>query len=141
MIKISSKKLAELRTYYLDGKDADPDTVIEAFELANQEELEAYLEGLRQKFPEDFPAVPGEAEEQYTYFLKGDNNLLQELEIFRNKKGVILFTVKEPKDMVTLVIKGKTITVDLIQLAKYPQDTPHGVTNARVIEMAEIARG
>ena len=142
MIKISSKKLTELRDYYLAGKDTETDVVIETFGFSGTEEFEAYLEGLRQKFPNDFPALEAEEDQEYTYFLKTDAGLLQELEIFKNKKNVIVFAAKEPKDLVSILLRGKTVEVDLIKLRKLPDGaTEHGLPVARLIALAEIAKG
>ena len=142
MIKINSSKLTRLREYYLAGGNTDPEVVIEALALSGQEELEAYLESLRQKFPDEFPPLETEEEEEYAYFLKTDAGLMQELELVRNKKNVVVFVAKEPKDLVTIILKGKPVEVDLVKLRKLPAgSSEYGTPVERLIELAEIARG
>lgn len=141
MLKISSKKLAEIRDYYLEGGDTDSEVVIEQFGLSGEEELAGYQIGLRQKYPNDFPDPAEEPEPEFSYFLKQDTGLLQELEVVKNKNGVLVFSVKEPKDLVTIMVKGKPVEVDLVKLRKLPTGaTEHGLPVARLIELAEISR-
>lgn len=138
MIKINNKKLESLREHYNTGGTVDPEEVTELFGFANTAELDAHIERLRSKYPDEFPPIE---DEPYTYFLKGDGNLLQEMEMVKNKNNVLIFAVKEPKEPVKLIIKGKPLEVDLVKLRKLgPNALAHGLPAAQLIELAELAQ-
>lgn len=141
-MKINSKKLAELRTYFLDGGSTDEEDVMSFLGTEDEGEMQAYIDALREKYPQDFGGDSEEAEEksELSYQLKGENNVLHDLEVLKVKNGRVILQIKEPKDLVTLMIKGKPVEVDLIQLAKYPGDSPHGVLNSKLLELAELAK-
>ncbi len=143
-MKIDKIKLANLHTYFQTGGSTENEDVMEHLGTDDVSVAAAYVARLKVKYPDLYAAdepetVEAEEEESYTYFLKEDG-ILRELELAHTKNNKLIFSVKAPKDLVTLMIKGKPVEVDLIDLAKYPGDSPHGVVNSKLIELAQLAR-
>ena len=159
MSNIDDKKLADLRTYLLDGGKSKKTAVMAFLEADDISVVDEYFAELEVRYPADFgdeddtaetevkaPApepvvekVAIKADTPPQYFIQ-EEQFLVELEVIQTKGSKTFFKKLEPKDLVTIRIKGVDITVDLIQLAKFPQDSPHGVQNSKLIELAELAR-
>lgn len=134
-------KLAALRDYFIDGGSTEEADVMEFLETTSVEVVDEYAAALKKKYPEDFPSAEVEEIEEVSYFLKSDG-LLKELEIIKLKDGRTIFEIKEPKDLVTILIKGKPVEVDLFKLRKLsPETEVHGVVVSLLIGLAEIAKG
>lgn len=132
-------KLAALRDYFIDGGSTEETDVMEFLETTSVEVVDEYAAALKKKYPEDFPSAE-EPVAPTTHFLKSDG-LLKELEIIKIKDGRVIFEVKEPKDLVTILIKGKPVEVDLFKLRKLsPETEVHGVVVSLLIGLAEIAK-
>lgn len=82
-----------------------------------------------------------DALEGLKYFFRTEAGLIEPLQLVTHSKGNVVLCKPVKKDLVTLTVRGKSITVDLVELAKYPTDSPHGVPNSKLIELAELARG
>lgn len=146
---LSKKKLSALRDFVFDQGEFDDDAVAKFLEIPVTE-VHAISDQLRREYPDDFGAPdepePEAASEQPAeppvYQLVDEHNLLKDLEVVRVKGSRVILRLKEPKDLVTLIVKGETVEVDLIRLRKLKSDDVlHGVTVARLIELAEIAKG
>jgi hypothetical protein len=75
-----------------------------------------------------------------TYRLRKPDGTVAALEVVASKNGTVVLQEPVPTDKVTVLVKGKPVTVDLIELAKYPTDSPHGIPNSKLIELAELAK-
>jgi len=163
-MKIEEDKLVALHEYLVKGGSpeqidvakqigADPDDV---------EEVDAYVEALKARWPDTYgdsepesaapakkaakkvakavPPVPA-APSNATYRLRRPDGTVAALEVIASKNGTVVLEEPRPKDLVTLIVKGDTVTVDLIELrAGSPGRVLHGTTAARLIEMAELAK-
>lgn len=92
---------------------------------------------------EDLPVtspVKVAQEPKALYQFKDDNNVVHDLEVLRIKDNRIILQLAQPREEVTLVVKGRTVTVDLIQLRKNPDAISYGVTHAKLIALAELAK-
>jgi hypothetical protein len=163
-MKIEEDKLVALHEYLVKGGSpeqidvakqigADPDDV---------EEVDAYVEALKARWPDIYgdsepePAAPAKksakkvakaappaaaAPSATTYRLRRPDGTVAALEVIASKNGTVVLEEPRPKDLVTLIVKGDTVTVDLIELrAGSPGRVLHGTTAARLIEMAELAK-
>lgn len=162
-MKIEEAKLVALHEYLVKGGSpeqidvakqigADPDDV---------EEVDAYVEALKSRWPDIYgdsepePAAPAKKAAKKaakaaplaatppaaTYRLRRPDGTVAALDVVASKNGTVVLEEPRPKDLVTLIIKGDTVTVDLIELrAGSPSRALHGTTAARLIEMAELAK-
>jgi hypothetical protein len=163
-MKIEESKLVALHEYLVKGGSpeqidvakqigADPDDV---------EEVDAYVEALKSRWPETYgdpetePAAPAKkaakkaaktvspapaAPAAAAYRLRRPDGTVATLEVVASKNGTVVLEESRPKDLVTLIVKGSAVTVDLIELrAGSPDRALHGTTAARLIEMAELAK-
>jgi hypothetical protein len=145
-MKIEEEKLVALQI------GADPDDV---------EEVDAYVEALKARWPDIYgdsepePAAPAKkaakkvakaappaaAPAAATYCLRRPDGTVAALEVIASKNGTVVLEEPRLKDLVTIIVKGETVTVDLIELrAGSPGRALHGTTAARLIEMAELAK-
>lgn len=143
-VKIDDVKLDGLRSYFLDGGSDEAVDVMDHLETEDENVVNAYVTALRKKFPADFDpdyVAPEPEVEDFKFFLDDGSGLLTELEQVRKKGNKIYFKKLEPKDLVTLIVRGVSVEVDLIQLAKKsPGAILHGVTVAQLIQLAELAK-
>jgi hypothetical protein len=162
-MKIEEEKLVALHDYLVKGGSpeqidvakqigADPDDV---------EEVDAYVEALKARWPDIYgdsepePAAPAKkaakkvakaappaaAPAAATYCLRRPDGTVAALEVIASKNGTVVLEEPRLKDLVTIIVKGETVTVDLIELrAGSPGRALHGTTAARLIEMAELAK-
>jgi hypothetical protein len=150
-MNINTKKLSDLRKYFLDGGSNEAEDIAAQLNTDEVEVVNAYLSALREKYPNEFGDSPddsddaddsddGEEEPAKALFLISADKTLVELEVAKEKADRVILRIKEPKDLVTLTLAGKQVQVDLIQLAKHPDDSPHGIPNSKLIELANLAR-
>lgn len=151
-------KLAALRDYFVEGGSTEEADVMEFLDTTSTEVVDEYAAALKKKYPEDFPSdeVAAIAAVNYpsrddmknlreavptTFFLKSDG-LLKELEVLKQKDGRTIFEIKEPKDLVTILIKGQPVEVDLIKLRKMDSsESVHGIAVGLLLGLAELAKG
>lgn len=80
----------------------------------------------------------------YRFFLEDDDGISVELERVESKSGgtVVTFKKKQITDMVTLMVKGEVIEVDIVALRKEKADspTPYGITNDQLLRLALAAK-
>ena len=147
-IKIDDVKLEQLRDYFLNGGSSDAVDIMEHLETEDEAVVNAYVAALRKKYPADFdpdykePEPEVEEKEEFQFFYDNGDGLLVELEQVRSKNNKIYFKKLEPKELVDLIVRGQTVTVDLVQLAKKsPGATEHGVRVDQLIQLAKLAQG
>lgn len=146
--KINDGKLTKLREYFLNGGSNDAVDILDHLETEDTELMNVYVTQLKVKFPEDFDpdyvASEPEVEEEETpfqFFYDGGDGILVEMEEVRKKGHRIFFKKLEPKELVNIIVKGKQVTVDLVQLAKkVPTATEHGVRVDQLIQLAKLAQ-
>lgn len=162
-MKIEEAKLVALHEYLVKGGSpeqidvakqigADPDDV---------EEVDAYVDALKSRWPaiygdsEPEPAAPAKKAAKKaakaaplaatppaaTYRLRRPDGTVAALEVVASKNGTVVLEEPRPKDMVTLIVKGNPVTVDLVELrAGSLSRVLHGILASRLIEMAELAK-
>jgi len=140
-MSVSTKKLTALRDYFLAGGSQETEDVLKQLGTDDEAVLDEYVVQLKAKWPKEFDPENyveekvEEAEVEFTFWIKNDDNTLTELEKFKDKNSKIIFITKEPRDEVEIIIAGKLTTVDLFKLLKSP------VENAKKIMAAELAKG
>ncbi len=143
-----TKNLSALRDFLLSEGELDKDRVCSQFKIA-EADYEPTLRRLQKAYPElglefddEEPTVtPATTPEPVVYKLKGDDAFLRELEVISEKPGQIILAIKTPKELVTIIIKGQPVEVDLLHLRKQPATfTQYGLSVARLIELAELAK-
>lgn len=141
-LKIDDVKLDKLRSYFLNGGSDEAVDVMDHLDTEDENVVNAYVTALRKKFPADFdPDYVAPEPEDFKFFLDDGGSILTELEEVKKKGNKIYFKKLEPKDLVTLIVRGVSVEVDLIQLAKKsPGAILHGVTVAQLIQLAELAK-
>ena len=149
-MKIDNTKLAALHDYLVNGGSPEQEDVAKQIgeDVDDEAAVEAYVEALKAKWPKVYgkPAAPApKAVKQAqpapaTYRLRKPDGTVAALEVVASKNGTVVLQEPVPTDKVTVLVKGKPVTVDLIELAKYPTDSPHGIPNSKLIELAELAK-
>ena len=151
-MKIDNTKLAALHDYLVNGGSPEQEDVAKQIgeDVDDEAAVEAYVEALKAKWPQVYgkPAAPAPAQKAVkqpppapaTYRLRKPDGTVAALEVVASKNGTVVLQEPVPTDKVTVLVKGKPVTVDLIELAKYPTDSPHGIPNSKLIELAELAK-
>lgn len=146
MPSIPNKKLQSIREYLLEARTLDKDAVLTKFKLS-ESDYEPTLRQLNAAFPDEFNFEfeddPSDVEPSVepAYKLKGDGPFLKDLEVVSRSGKTIVLTLAVPKDLVTIVVKGKTVEVDLLRLRTLPPNSiQHGVEVSRLIALAELAK-
>ena len=153
-MNIDQKKLSELHRYFtVDKGSTKLEDVMKKIGTTDEAVVDAYKEVLREKYPhiygskkkEEVPApTPIAAEIKKVTLLDPETNLGEELEIVAQGNGKLVvkkIIPPEPKDEVTLKLKGEDVVVDLIQLRKLDKNAQkHGTTVGNLITLAELAR-
>lgn len=139
-MQITTKKLAQLRQTLLDAGEVNHDALQEQFKITRPE-LDEFLIALAKEYPDEFDGVDS-APATVEYKLKDENNILHDLEVFRERDNLIVLQRKLPKDLVTIIVRGEAVEIDLYRLRQMrPDEVQHGVTVARLIELGEAAKG
>lgn len=142
MPKPTNKRLSDLREYLIEIGTLDKEAIMSKFKLS-EADYEPALRQLREKYPDEFDF---EFDDETTppvtaYKLKGEGAFLKDLEVVSQREGLVVLEVKRPKDLVTVVVRGATVTVDLLRLRELPPTSiQHGVEVRRLIELAELAK-
>ena len=144
MPSIQNKKLPAIREYLLEVGTLDQDALMKKFKLS-EANYEPTLRQLNDAYPGEFnfefddeePVAPVEP----TYKLKGDGPFLKDLEVVSRSGKTVVLALAVPKDLVTIVVKGKTVEVDLFRLRELPPaSVQHGVEVSKLIQLAELAK-
>jgi hypothetical protein len=143
-ITTSAKRLASIRDFLLDAGTLDKDALMSKFKIA-EADYEPILRQLRATYPDEFNFEfdddPTEQPVEPVYKLKGTGAFLKDLEVVSRTDKTVVLAVKAPKDLVTIVVKGKTVEVDLLRLRELPPTSiQHGVEVSRLIQLAELAK-
>lgn len=148
-MKIDSTKLAALHDYLVKGGSPEQEDVAKQIgeDVDDEAAVEAYVEALKAKWPKVYgkPAAKKAAKQveasPTTYRLRKPDGTVAALEVVASKNGTVVLEEPRPKDPVDLIIRGKQVTVDLIELrGGSPTRVLHGVPAHRLIEMAELAK-
>ena len=150
---INKKKLADLRDYFLKGGSTEADDILSFLETEDEEVMESYIAELKTTYPDDFgpkkkkaaaakSPEPDPVVEEQRFFLKDAlTGLVTELEVSKQKPSKTTFVVKEPKELVNILLRGQITTIDLYQLNKLPDTSEHlGVPVAKLKQLAELAK-
>lgn len=141
MPKPTNKRLADIRQFLIEAGTLDKDAILKAFKM-KESDYEPTLRQLQAEYPSEFDFEFDEEERTpVKYKLQTDTRFLKDLEVVSEKDGLVVLQISRPKDLVTIVVKGKTIEVDLIRLRELnPETVQHGVKVSRLIELAELAK-
>jgi hypothetical protein len=145
--KVDSEKLEALKDYFLKGGSTETEDVLEFIGTEDEDVMGVYIKALKETYPDQFGGkkkakpVP-EPEPEPRYFLKDRiTGLVQELEVSVTKSGKTTFIVKEPKDLVKIILKGEVTEVDLLLLKKLPAGSEFmGESVDKLIQLAELAK-
>lgn len=151
---INKNKLADLRDYFLNGGSTEADDILAFLATEDESVMTGYIAALKTTYPDDFgpkkkkPAAakapepePDPVIEQRFFLKDAITGLVTELEISKEKLGKTTFVVKEPKELVNILLRGEITTIDLYQLNKLPDTAEHlGVPVAKLKQLAELAK-
>jgi len=146
----NKKKLADLRDYFLNGGSTEADDILTFLETEDKEIMQSYIAALKTTYPDDFgpkkkkakPVAEPDPVIEPRYFLKDAlTGLVTELEVSKQTVDKITLVVKEPKELVNILLRGKITTIDLYQLNKLSDNAEHlGVPVAKLKQLAELAK-
>jgi hypothetical protein len=151
---INKNKLADLRDYFLNGGSTEADDILAFLATEDESVMTGYIAALKTTYPDDFgpkkkkPAAakapepePDPVIEQRFFLKDAITGLVTELEISKEKPGKTTLVVKEPKELVNILLRGEITTIDLYQLNKLPDTAEHlGVPVAKLKQLAELAK-
>ena len=143
-MKVTKSTLEKLRNFVLEREEFNDADVAELLNLRypeQAEEVKALGVLLRKTYPDDFGYPESEEAAPKIYQLKDEKGFLHDLEVFREKDERVVLQRKVPSDIVRIIVRGEDVEVDLYRLKQLaPTESMHGVTVARLIELAEIAK-
>lgn len=147
------KTTADLRDYFLKGGSTDTSDILAFLKTTDEDVMNAYIAALKTTYPDDFgpkkKATKAKAPEpepdpviEPRYFLKDAlTGLGTELEISKQTADKITLMVKEPKELVKIILRGDITTIDLYQLNKLPDTALYaGEPVAKLKQLAELAK-
>lgn len=150
---INKNKLADLRDYFLNGGSTEADDILAFLATEDESVMTGYIAALKTTYPDDFgpkkkkaaakaPEPEPDPVIEQRFFLKDAlTGLVTELEISKQKPGKTTLVVKEPKELVNILLRGEITTIDLYQLNKLPDTAEHlGVPVAKLKQLAELAK-
>ena len=150
---INKNKLADLRDYFLNGGSTEADDILAFLATEDESVMRGYIAALKTTYPDDFgpkkkkaaakaPEPEPDPVIEQRFFLKDAiTGLVTELEISKEKLGKTTLVVKEPKELVNILLRGEITTIDLYQLNKLPDTAEHlGVPVAKLKQLAELAK-
>jgi ectoine hydroxylase-related dioxygenase (phytanoyl-CoA dioxygenase family) len=151
-MKISSKTLAALHQYFISEGSTEPNDVADFLETDDEAIVNAYVDALKAKYPdiyggevaEESAPAPKTADKGHSsYFLiDNDTGLTKELELLKTKNGKLYLQTIEPKEVVSIVVGGEQIEVDLVKLRKKaPGEKLGNHLVSTLILAAELAKG
>lgn len=134
MAKIDKAKLPALHAYFEDGGSTEEEDIAAFLGIKpTTENLKAWKAAYDEFIKPPLPVV------RY----RESTGILRELEVIKEKDGVIYVQDKVERDLVTLMIKGEPVTVDCNELRALPPQSvvePHGRTAIQLLQAAELAR-
>jgi len=141
-MRTNSKKLDELHEYFINGgstKDAD---ILAQLGTEDNEAVKAYKAALRAKYPDVYGEEEKPEEAQTFQLLDPDTKLMRPLDIVKVKGSKTILEVREPKELVTIMVGGEELEVDLIKLRKKDPESTLGTHKVSTVLMAaELAKG
>jgi hypothetical protein len=148
----NKNKLADLRDYFLNGGSTEADDILAFLDTEDESVMTGYIAALKTTYPDDFgpkkkkaaakAPEPDPVVEEQRFFLKDAlTGLVTELEVSKQKPGKTTLVVKEPKELVNILLRGEIKTIDLYQLNKLPDNAEHlGVPVTKLKQLAELAK-
>jgi hypothetical protein len=135
---LKKSKLEALLTHLTEGGDTSPNTISDVIgvEVEDTETISAYIAAAKKRL------APAEKAEPAIYQLKDEAGLLHTLEVVKQKGSRIILELPVVKDIVTVVIRGEKVPVDLEVLRKLDPNSFHReVLVSTLIAVAELAKG
>jgi hypothetical protein len=144
----NKNKLADLRDYFLNGGSTEADDILAFLDTEDESVMTGYIAALKTTYPDDFGPKKKKSKpenmhiEEPRFFLKDAlTGLVTELEVSKQKPGKTTLVVKEPKELVNILLRGEIKTIDLYQLNKLSDNAEHlGVPVAKLKQLAELAK-
>lgn len=150
----NKNKLADLRDYFLNGGSTEADDILAFLATEDESVMTSYIAALKKTYPDDFgpkkkkPAAvkapepePDPVIEQRFFLKDALTGLVTELEISKASLDKLTLVVKEPKELVNILLRGEITTIDLYQLNKLPDTAEHlGVPVTKLKQLAELAK-
>lgn len=129
------------------GEEGEPGVPEEDEDEDEDEESDDESDDSEEEEPEpeqEQPKSKKPAKKNYRFFLEHEDGTSMELERIASKSAgaVVTFREKSIKDIVTLIIKGETVEVDIIPLrkAKPSATSEYGISNELLLNLALAAR-
>lgn len=162
-MNIDNSKLEALHQYLVKGGSPEQEDVAKQIgaDSDDGDAVDAYVEALKAKWPDIYgePTAPApaptpvakkaakkaaktaEPAQETSYRLRKADGTVAALEVVASKNGVVIVEEPRPKDEVEIMLRGKTMTVDLIELRSKPAGSMfHDLPVSKVIEIAELAK-
>ena len=132
--KIDKSKLPALHEYFEDGGSTEEEDIAAFLGIkATPENLAAWKAAYEEFIKPPLPVVK----------LRDATGILVDLEVIKEKDGTIYVQYPVVKDLVTILIGGKEVTVDCENLrSRTPTETvlAYGKTAQQLLALAELAR-
>ncbi len=138
MAKITTSKLQKLHAHFQAGGEEDGQVIADLLKVPI-EELPEWEAAYQIFVREEEPAAP----EPLHVVFREHTGIIRDLEIIKRKGNTVYVQDKVAKDLVTVRLRGKDTVIDVVALAKLPPASiveAHGLSAARLIELAEMAR-
>lgn len=160
-ITIKQAQLEELADHLREGGSEELAVLAKIIGVRsnNSGTVNAYLAELRAANPDEFgllsdvgledapaPAkaeVPVPAEPvAKKYLVQNPDGTISELELVKETSKAIVLVAVVPKDIVSVVLGGKMVELDLVELRSLPGNAErHGRPVAALIQLAELSKG
>ena len=137
---LKKSKIEALVKHITEGGDSDPNTIADVvgIDVEDTETLGAYIARAKK----DLPSQAAEESAAPVYQLKDEAGLLHTLEVVKQKGNRIILAMPVVKDIVTVVLRGEKVQVDLEILRKLdPNSFYREVLVSTLIAVAELAKG
>lgn len=133
-IKIDREKLPALHDYFENDGSTEEADIAEFLGIKNTPEIIAAWEAAYKEYRAE-PKVP-------KVKFRDASGIIRDLEVIREKDGVIYVQDAVVRDLVTVIIKGKPVEVDCEVLRNLPPTTltEYGCTAGALLSIAEHAR-
>ena len=144
-MQIKKVKVDALFNHLNGGGGADPDSVAEVLgiESTDTETMQAYMRAVNKRAGEKTSEPSAEVAETPTVIFRNADNTLEELEVVRVKDSRIIVQKSVKRDLVKIMVAGKSVEVDCEKLRALPAGDilqPFGVSVSTLLVVAALAR-